>query len=80
VDNRGALRAESRDTIPRWLRVATPRAARDIVRAVRRRRREAVITGHGRITVFLQRHAPGLVSAVVRRFGVRSRAEPPPAT
>lgn len=80
VDNRGALRDDADDPVPGWLRVATPVAARDIVRAVARRRREAVITGHGRITVFLQRHVPALVDWVVRRFGVRSRGEPPPAT
>ena len=80
VDNQGRLKEASADPVPRWLRVATPVAARAIVRAVARRRREAVITGHGRITVFMQRHAPALVDWVVRRFGVRSRAEPPPAT
>ena len=80
VDNRGVLREASADPVPRWLRVPTPVAARDIVRAIARRRREAVITGHGRITVFMQRHAPALVDWIVRRFGVRSRGEPPPAT
>lgn len=80
VDNRGVLRETFADPVPRWLRVTTPVATRDIVRAIARRRREAVITGHGRITVFMQRHAPALVDWIVRRFGVRSREEPPPAT
>lgn len=80
VDNRGVLSEASADPVPRWLRVATPVAARDIVRAIARRRREAVITGHGRIVVFMQRHVPALVDGIVRRFGVRSRAEPPPPT
>jgi NAD(P)-dependent dehydrogenase (short-subunit alcohol dehydrogenase family) len=80
VDNRGVLREASADPVPRWLRVTTPVAARAIVRAIARRRREAVITGHGRITVFMQRHVPALVDWIVRRFGVRSRVEPPPAT
>ncbi len=80
VDNRGVLSETSADPVPRWLRVTTPVAARDIVRAIARRRREVVITGHGRITVFMQRHVPALVDWIVRRFGVRSRVEPPPAT
>jgi NAD(P)-dependent dehydrogenase (short-subunit alcohol dehydrogenase family) len=80
VDNQGVLSETVPDPIPRWLIVPTAVAARQIVRAIARRRREAVITGHGRITVFLQRHAPGLVDWIVRRFGVRSRAEPPRAT
>jgi hypothetical protein len=57
----------------------TARAARRIVRAVARRRREAVITGHGKAAVFLQRHAPWLVAWGIRRFGVRGRGAPRPA-
>jgi short-subunit dehydrogenase len=76
VDNRGAMREEAPEPIPRWLVMQTPAAARQIVRAVGRRRREAIITGHGKVIVFLQRHVPWLVAAIVRAFGVRSRAEP----
>jgi NAD(P)-dependent dehydrogenase (short-subunit alcohol dehydrogenase family) len=76
VDNRGVLRADVKDPIPAFLRMSAPRAARQIVRAVARRRREVVITGHGRLFVFVHRHAPWLTSFVIRRFGVRSRREP----
>ena len=76
VDNRGLLRAESRDSIPRWLRMPAARAARQIVRAVARRRREVVITRVGKTVVFLQRHAPWLVVGAMRALGVRSRPEP----
>jgi hypothetical protein len=41
-------------------------AARKLVKAVIRRKREAVITGHGRIVVFLERHSPWLISFLVR--------------
>jgi hypothetical protein len=51
-------------------------AARHIVRAVARRRRESIITGHGKLAVWLQRHLPWLVRAGVGRFGVRGRREP----
>ncbi|MGH2356528.1 MAG: SDR family NAD(P)-dependent oxidoreductase, partial [Candidatus Limnocylindria bacterium] len=61
VDNEGVLRAEAPDTIPAWLRMPAAKAARQIVRAVARRRREVVITGHGKIVVWLQRHVPWLV-------------------
>jgi short-subunit dehydrogenase len=80
VDNRGVLAETVPDPVPRWLIVPTHVAARAIVRAIARRRREAVITGHGRITVFLERHAPWLIDWVVGRFGVRSRGEPSPRT
>jgi len=78
VDNTGAFRTESPEPIPAWLVVSAARAARTIVRAVARRRREVVVTGHGKVAVFLQRHAPWLVAAGIRAFGVRSRREPEP--
>jgi short-subunit dehydrogenase len=75
VDNQGRLRSESRDIVPRWLRMKTEPAARKIVHAVERGRREAVITGHGKVLVFLQRHVPGLMSALVGLSGYRGRSE-----
>ena len=75
VDNRGVLREDTPDPAKR-LRVSAACAARSIVRAVQRRRREVVITGHGKAAVFFQRHAPALVSSVIRRFGLTSRTEP----
>jgi short-subunit dehydrogenase len=76
VDNTGVLRGEVREPLPAWLVVPAPRAARQIVRAVARRRREVVVTGHGKLAVFLQRHVPWLLGAIIRRAGVRSRPEP----
>ena len=76
VDNTGVLRTDAPEPVPAWLVVPTARAARQIVRAVARRRREVVITGHGKVAVFLQRHAPWLVAAGIRRFGIKSRPEP----
>lgn len=76
VDNEGRLRTEGRDVVPRWLRMAADPAARKIVTAIERRRREAVITGHGKALVFLQRHAPGLMSALVGLSGYRGRSAP----
>ena len=75
VDNRGTFRPEARDPVPSWLRMPTDVAARKMVRAIRRRRRVAVITGHGRLAVFLQRHAPGLLARAIRRFGITGRRE-----
>jgi len=76
VDNAGRFQAAAPEPVPAWLLVPTPRAARQIVRAVARRRREIVVTGHGKVAVFMQRHAPWLVARFVRAFGVRSRPEP----
>jgi short-subunit dehydrogenase len=76
VDNHGRLQTDAPEPVPAWLVVPASRAARQIVRAVARRRREAVITGHGKIAVFTQRHAPWLVARFMRAFGVRSRPAP----
>jgi short-subunit dehydrogenase len=76
VDNTGVFREATREPVPAWLIMPTARAARQIVRGIGRRRREIVITGHGKLGVFLQRHAPWLVAAGIRTFGLRSRPEP----
>jgi hypothetical protein len=50
-------------------------AAKKIVSAVYRRRREAVITFHGKVLVWLQRFAPWALRLAARR-GIRGRSEP----
>jgi len=73
VDNEGRRNPEAPDTIPGWIRMRTDTAARKLVTAVVRRRREAVITFHGKVAVFLSRHTPGLLDLLIRIFGVKSR-------
>jgi len=55
------IRDDSDFKIPNWIVMKTDVAARKMIRAIARRKREAVITGHGQIVVFLQRHFPGLL-------------------
>lgn len=77
VDNRGILRTEKpAPRIPAPMVMATPIAARKIVGAVARRRREVVITTLGKVSVFLHRHAPGLLTQIIRRFAIKGRREP----
>ena len=77
VDNRGVWHdAAPGRPVPPSIVMATPAAARKIVSAVARRRREAVITGFGKAAVFLQRHLPGVLAAAIRRFGIKGRREP----
>ena len=73
VDNHGVRHPDAVNRIPSWLRMPAEKAAGQIVTAVARRRRERVITGHGKATVFLQRHVPWLLSALIRRVGLRGR-------
>lgn len=70
VDNRGVYDAAREDRVPRRLVWPVDRAARVMLRAIHRRRREYVFTGHGRIAGFVGRHWPGLVHfALTRRSG-----------
>jgi NAD(P)-dependent dehydrogenase (short-subunit alcohol dehydrogenase family) len=73
VDRHGVLRDEDRSKVPAWLKVPTPKAARDIVNAVASGKREAVITGHGKALVFLYRHFPWLLRAGSRLGGKQIR-------
>jgi short-subunit dehydrogenase len=61
VDNRGQLREGAKSSTPAWLRMPADRAAREMVEAIRRGRREQVITKLGKAAVLAQRHAPWLV-------------------
>jgi short-subunit dehydrogenase len=81
VDNRGRLHAEAPEPLPAWLVMSRRRAARQILRAVARRRREALITGHGRMLVAVERFAPWILRAVGRRMAARGRGyRPEPAS
>jgi short-subunit dehydrogenase len=77
TDNRGVLHEHARDSVPAWLRMPTERAARQIVDAIYRRQRERVVTAHGKLIVFIYRHAPWLVRWAQRR-GLKARGEPRP--
>jgi short-subunit dehydrogenase len=75
VDNRGGWHPKAKDPLPSWLPMATDVAAKKIVSAVYRRRREAIITVHGKILVWLSRFAPWVLRLAMRR-GIKGRPEP----
>ncbi len=75
IDNSGGLHDQARDPIPDWLRMGAPRAARIMVNAIARRRREIVVTFHGKLLVWTKRLVPGLFGWLGRR-GLRGRSEP----
>ena len=79
VDNRGRLHADAPEPLPSWLVVNRRNAVRQMLRAVARRQREAVITGHGRLLVAMERLAPWIMRAAGRRMAARGggyRSEP----
>lgn len=73
LDRQGVFRRDSADPVPAWLRVPAPVAARHIVRAIDRRRPEAVITVHGKAMVLLARHAPWAIRSLTRILAPKIR-------
>lgn len=68
VDNNGTLHAEAKEPIPAWLVMPTDKAVHQILRAVAKGQREAIITGHGKALVAIQRFAPWIIHAAGRRM------------
>lgn len=69
VDNRGTFHEDWADPRPQQLIWPPDKAARAIVNAVYKRKREYTFTAHGRAAAFLGKHAPGLVHHVITTFG-----------
>jgi short-subunit dehydrogenase len=68
VDNQGELHEDAKEPIPAWLVVRTDKAVREILRAVAKGKREAIITGHGKALVFLTRFMPWVLRAAGRKM------------
>jgi NADP-dependent 3-hydroxy acid dehydrogenase YdfG len=66
IDNLGQHHVEARDPVPRWLQMPARTAARQMLAAVVRGRAEKIVTLHAKLAIFLERHAPWLVSAALR--------------
>ncbi len=73
VDNMGRRHEAAREKIPSWLRMDTDKAAVKLVKGILKRKPIVVITAHGKLVVFLERHFPRLVRLLVRLFGVDKR-------
>ncbi|HEU4411458.1 MAG TPA: SDR family NAD(P)-dependent oxidoreductase [Polyangiaceae bacterium] len=75
----GAPIEGAKDPVPAWLIMRAEVAARQAADAIEARRREAVITLHGKAVASLARHAPALVHAILRRAGRRINTRQGPA-
>lgn len=74
TDNRGTLKPDLEDPVPAWLIVPTPVAVRQILRAVARGKREAIISAHGKALILIERFAPWILRAAGRRIVVKRDA------
>jgi short-subunit dehydrogenase len=72
VDNRGKFHAGAKESVPPWLVMRTDKAVRQMLRAVARGKREALITGHGKMLIVLERFAPWLVRAAGKRMAAKA--------
>jgi short-subunit dehydrogenase len=54
------------DPAPSWIIVSAASAAREIVRALHRRKPEVTLTGHGKIMMFITRHFPRATRLALR--------------
>ncbi len=68
VDNQGRLHPGARDPIPAWLILDRRTAVRQMLRAVANRRREVIITRHGRLAVALERFVPWVIRFATSRL------------
>jgi short-subunit dehydrogenase len=68
TDKAGHFRPGAKDKAPSWLVMPTDKAARQILRAIAGGKREAIITGHARTLVMIERFMPWLVRLAGRRI------------
>lgn len=66
VNNRGQYREQAKEPVPEWLMMEASVAARKIVRAIECKTPEVIITGHGKLLVWIQRHFPWMLIPVHR--------------
>jgi len=66
VDKNGVLREKAPNPPPAWLVMRTDKAVKQILHAVARGKREAIITGHGKFLVGVERFAPSLLRAFIK--------------
>lgn len=67
TDNEGVYHADREDLRPAKLMWPTDRAARAMINAIHKRKREYVFTGHGKFFGFLARHWPWLMHFIGTR-------------
>ena len=75
VDNNGVFDETRKDKRPSKLMWPTDKAATVMVKAIRKRKREYVFTGHGKVGAFLGQHMPGFVHFAMTRAGGKQKAK-----
>ena len=76
VDNQGILKAGHPDPIPGWIRMSTPAAVKEILKAIRKRKAQQVITMHGKLILWINQYWPQLIPWIIGMAGLKAREEP----
>lgn len=72
VNNKGVLKEGAKDPVPQWIVLSAEVAARQIANGIFSRKREQVITWHGRLIMILRNHFPWLywfITGFIKRSG-----------
>ncbi len=73
VDAHGQFVGNRKDMRPQKLMWSADKAARVMITAIMRRKREHVFTGHGKVAAFLGKHLPGLIHFAMTRKGAKTK-------
>jgi short-subunit dehydrogenase len=68
VDNRGTVHPDAADPVPGWIQMPTEKAARQILHAVARGKKEQIVTLHGKLFIAFERFLPWLNRAFEARM------------
>jgi short-subunit dehydrogenase len=69
TDNNSQFQEDKKDPAPDWIVVPTEVAAREMIRAIAKRKRDVTITGHGKILVAAHRLIPKIFNTCMNKFG-----------
>jgi short-subunit dehydrogenase len=75
TNNQGEFIESAQDPIPAWLVVPREKAAQEVIRGIERRKKEAVITGHGKVILFMITYFKWLVDFLLLKM-LKNRPEP----
>lgn len=69
TNNNSQYQENRKDPAPNWIVVPTQVAAKEMIRAIKKRKRDVTITGHGKILVHTHRLIPNIFSYFMNKFG-----------
>jgi len=67
IDNDGVWHPEQSDPRPSNLMWPTDKAAKVMIQAILKRKRNYIFTGHGKLAVWLQRWFPGVIRSIISK-------------